>query len=179
MGLYKNKYRIESARLENWDYSIPWWYYVTICTKDMRSCFGEIKNGGIKLNKYGKIVKEEWSRTKEIRKKVDLDYFVIMPNHLHGIIIIEGPEHKNNSRDYVVETHRDASLQIVKNNLSHIIKGFKGACTNRIHQSGFPSFQWQPRFYDHIIRNEMDLHRIRTYIDNNPLKWEIDEYYNM
>jgi len=142
----------------------------------MRCCFGEIKNGEMKLNKYGKIVEEEWLRTKNIREKVDLDYFAIMPNHMHGIVIIEGAEYKHCNLNFV-ETHRDASLQMVKNNLSHIIRGFKGSCTKRIHESGFPSFHWQARFYDHIIRNEIDLHRIRMYIKNNPLRWKLDEYY--
>jgi putative transposase len=158
LALFKNKYRVDSARLKDWDYSIPWWYYVTICTKDMRCCFGEIKNGEMMLNKYGKIVEQEWLRTKEIRRKVDLDYFVIMPNHMHGIVIIEGQEYKNYNLN-IVETHRDASLQIVKNNLSYIIRGFKGSCTKRIRESGFSSFQWQSRFYDHIIRNEKNLYK--------------------
>jgi len=104
MKLYKNKYRIESARLKDWDYSTPWWYYVTICTKNMKCFFGDVKNGKMVLNEVGEIVKEEWLRTKEMRKKVDLDYFVIMPNHFHGIIIIEGCEY--------VETHGHASLHI-------------------------------------------------------------------
>jgi len=67
---------------------------------------------------------------------------------------------------------------MVCNNLSNIVKGFKGSCTNRIHRSGFNKFKWQTRFYDHIIRNEEDLRRIRKYIEQNPLKWEIDEYYS-
>jgi len=98
MGIFKNKYRIDSARLAGYDYSNPAWYYVTICTKGMREWFGEVEENKMILNDCGEIVKEEWLKTKEIREKVDLDYFVIMPNHLHGIVIIEGPE--------VVETHR-------------------------------------------------------------------------
>ena len=180
MGIFKNKYRIDSARLAGYDYSNPAWYYVTICTKGMREWFGEVEENKMILNDCGEIVKEEWLKTKEIREKVDLDYFVIMPNHLHGIVIIEGPE--------VVETHRDASqiqterrritdpsLRIVRNNLAHIIKGFKGSCTKSIRKSGHTTFKWQPRFYDHIIRNEKDLYRIRKYIDENPLKWQLGE----
>jgi len=170
MKLYKNKYRIESARLKDWDYSTPWWYYVTICTKNMKCFFGDVKNGKMVLNEVGEIVKEEWLRTKEMRKKVDLDYFVIMPNHFHGIIIIEGCEY--------VETHGHASLHTIKNNLSHVVRGFKSACTTRIHLNVNKFFSWQSRFYDHIIRNEKDLYRIREYIRNNPIKWELDKYYN-
>jgi REP element-mobilizing transposase RayT len=174
MGLYKNKFKIESSRLKDWDYSTPWWYYITICTKDMKCCFGEIKNSRMILNKAGEIIDSEWKRTPVLRKMVELDYYVIMPDHFHGIIIINGEEDRD-----VVETHRDASLRMVKNNLSDIMRGFKGSCTKQIHLTGNSYFKWQPRFYDHIIRNENDLHRIRTYIQNNPLKWEreLDEYY--
>jgi REP element-mobilizing transposase RayT len=171
--LYKNKYRIESTRLKDWDYSIPWWYYITICTKNNRYHFGKIKNGKMILNKLGEMVEEEWTRTKTLRSQVDLDYYVVMPNHIHGIVIIEGSEHQ-----IVVETHRDASLRTIKNNLSDIIRGFKGSVTKRIRSKGYLNFACQPRFYDHIIRNENDLYRIRTYIQNNPLKWELDEYYS-
>jgi REP element-mobilizing transposase RayT len=174
MKIFRNKYRVESARLKDWDYSTPWWYYVTICTKNMECFFGEVKNGEMVLNELGKIVKEEWLKTKEIRKKIDLDYFVVMPNHFHGIIIIEGCEFVETHG--IVETHGHASLHKVTNNLSNIIRGFKGACTKRIHLNNIKSFSWQSRFYDHIIRNEKDLYRIREYIQNNPLKWVLDEY---
>lgn len=173
MTLFKNKFKIESSRLKDWDYSTPWWYYVTICTKNFKSWFGELKNGKMILNEYGKIVDEEWNKTKKIRRNIDIDFYVIMPNHFHGIIIINGPEKTNKS----VETHSDASLHKPKNNLSDIIRGFKGSCTKRIHLMGNPAFKWQLRFYDHIIRNERDLRRIRTYIQNNPIKWELDEYF--
>ena len=169
---YKEKYRIDSSRLKDWDYSTPLWYYVTICANNFKNWFGEIKNGKMILNDLRKIVEEEWLKTKEIRSNVDSDYYVIMPNHFHGIPIIKGTEKARS-----VETHRDASLRIVKNNLSNIIRGFKGSVTKRIHILGYSQFQWQSRFYDHIIRNEVDLSRIRNYIKNNPLKWELDEYY--
>ena len=176
MGLYKNKYRIESARLENWDYSIPWWYYITICTRGMKCWFGDIKNGKMELNKYGKIASKHFEKIPNHFKSVEIDYYVIMPNHVHGIIIIND----------TVETRDRVSLQNnkkfgkpLKNSLPVIINQYKGSVTRRIRKSGFPSFQWQARFYDHIIRNERDLYRIRTYIKNNPLKWAVDEYYEM
>jgi putative transposase len=173
MKLYKNKFRVMSSRLKDWDYSTPWWYYVTICTKDMKCWFGKVERGKMVLNDVGIIIEKEWLRTMNLRKMVELDYYVIMPNHFHGIIIINGPEYSDN----VVETHRDASLHSIKNNLSDIIRGFKGSCSKQIHLSGKSTFKWQTRFYDHIIRNENDLRRIRTYIQNNPLKWDLDEYY--
>ena len=188
MGIFKNKYRIESARLNGWDYSQPWWYYVTICTKGMKEWFGEVKNGEMVLNNPGKIVEEEWLKTEKIRAKVKLDYYVVMPNHFHGIVIIEGPEHLNKTHKLIdVETHRRCvsnknkketdhrSVSTKTNNLSSIILQFKSVCTKRIRKSGHKSFQWQSRFYDHIIRNEKGLYRIRKYIDENPFKWSIGE----
>jgi len=176
--LYKNKFRIESSRLKNWDYSTPWWYYVTICTKDMKCWFGTIKSGKMKLNDLGKVVEEEWVKTKYIRDNVDLDYHIIMPNHFHGISIIKDVETSRRDVSQEIETgQRPVSTQLKPNSLGSIIGQFKSVYTKRIHKLGCTQFQWQPLFYGHIIRNENDLHRIRTYIQNNPLKWELDEYY--
>jgi len=171
MGTFKNKYRIESARLHGWDYSIPWWYYVTICTKNMNPWFGEVKKGKMVLNDVGKIAFKLFEEIPIHFKYVDIDYFVIMPNHVHGIIIIEDS----------VETRDRVSPQTqqfgnpIKNSLPVIVNQYKGSVTRAIRKSGNPTFQWQPRFYDHIIRNEKDLFRIRKYIDLNPLKWSLGE----
>jgi putative transposase len=123
-------------------------------------------------NELGKIVDEEWKNITRIRLGVDLDYHIIMPNHIHGIIIVN-----QSSELKTVETHRDASLQnsVCVNSISNIIRRFKGAATKRIHQAGFWDFEWQPRFYDHIIRTEKELNRIREYINLNPLKWDIEK----
>ncbi|HEY6436528.1 MAG TPA: hypothetical protein VIY47_08060, partial [Ignavibacteriaceae bacterium] len=88
--LYRSKYRIESSRLKDWDYSTPWWYYITICTRNFKCWFGHVDKGKIILNNLGNIVQEEWIKTNEIRSNVDIDYYTIMPNHFHGITIIEG-----------------------------------------------------------------------------------------
>jgi REP element-mobilizing transposase RayT len=178
MNLFKNKFHVESSRLKNWDYSTPWWYYVTICTKDMHCWFGEIKNGNIILNGLGEVIDEEWNKTKEIRTNVDLDYYVIMPNHFHGIIIIKDVETSRRDVSKKKEMdHRSVSTNLKPNSLGSIIGQFKSICTKRIKRLGFEKFKWQTRFYDHIIRNGNDLQRIRTYIQNNSLKWEMDEYF--
>lgn len=177
MALFKNKYRIEPARLKNWDYSSPGLYFVTICTKGRECYFGEIVNGKMNRNEIGNIVAEEWERTPQIRKYVELDEWVLMPNHLHGIIIIN---------ESIVETHCNASLQgpkqnifgPQKNNLPSIIRGFKSITTKRIHAAGYPDFAWQPRYYDHIIRNDDALKNIRNYIQNNPPMWEYEKNHN-
>ena len=100
MSKFKNTFRIESARLKEWDYSNPWWYYITINTKNHFNYFGKIENGKMMPNKLGIIVEHEWLKTKTLRANIDLDYFVVMPNHLHGIIILDA-----------VETRRSESLQ--------------------------------------------------------------------
>ena len=172
-GLFKDKYRIKSIRLPDWDYGSDGAYFITICVKNRECVFGEIINGKIKLSKIGEIVFNEWIKTKQIRSNVELDEFVVMPNHFHGIVVIKCDG---------VETHCNASLRAqIKNkfgpqskNLPAIIRGFKGTTTKQIHLTGFDNFSWQPRYYEHIIRDENELNSIRRYITNNPLKWELD-----
>ena len=136
-------------------------------------------------NRAGNILEEEWIRTKEIRKNVDLDYYVIMPNHLHGIIIINGrgelnsPANDNTGRMQYAPTN--IKFKSPSQSLGAIIRGFKSAVTKRLRESyGNPGLKiWQRNYYEHIISNDLDLHNIRKYIENNPLKWELDEYYNL
>ncbi len=175
MGLYQNKYRIESARLKEWEYTNAAWYYITVNTKKHISFFGKIIYGEMVLNEIGKIIKDEWLNTEKIRKHVELDCYQIMPNHLHGIIILN--DHVETTRRVVVnpdETkQRIVSTTLKPNSISSIIGQFKSVCTKRIHESGYDKFAWQPRFYDHIIRNEKELYHIRKYICENPERWEI------
>jgi len=124
------------------------------------------------LNDFGKIVNEEWLKTKEIRKNVDLDEYVIMPNHFHGILIIE-----HRGKMHLAPTNAKFG-QPISGSLSAIIGSFKAAITRRINKLMPEKIQvWQRDFYEHIIRNENDLYNIRKYIELNPLKWEIDVYY--
>ena len=174
--LFNNKYRIKSTRLKHWDYSLNGAYYVTICTKNRECYLGKIINRKMILSEIGNIASNEWIKTRQIREHVILDEFVVMPNHLHGIVIIQNDNLPN------VETHSHASLQTVhKNkfgpqirNLGAIIRGFKGTTTKQIRSIGHHNFAWQERYYEHIIRNEHELNRIREYIINNPLQWKLD-----
>ena len=170
--LYQNKYRSNSIRLKEWDYSNLGWYYTTICTNGKKCYFGNVVDGKMELNKLGKIVTQEWLRIGELRQGVELDE---LPNHLHGIIVITNDHIKNN-----VETHGHASLQlkdsvIVQQNLSNIVRGFKGAVTVKIRSTLNKQFSWQPRFYEHIIRNKKSLFQIRKYMLLNSIKWEYDK----
>lgn len=179
----KSRHQRKSIRLKDYDYSNSGWYYVTICSYERQNIFGIDKEGKVILGEMGKIVEEEWLKKIELRNNVDLDSYVIMPNHLHGIIIIErrgelnSPQEGNERRMQYAPT--DNKFKSPSQTLGAIIRGFKSSVTKRINENiqGLKENIWQRNYYDHIIRNENDLHRIRTYIHNNPLKWELDEYY--
>ena len=177
--LYKGKYRIESTRLEEWDYSSSGYYFVTICTNNMECVLSRITDGKVVLTGIGNIAKRHWLEIPEHFKNVELDEFIIMPNHMHGIVIIEN----QHCRDAINGVSTDGggitrahNPMLSENSLSKIIRWYKGRCTFEINKiQNTIHFAWQPRFYDHIIRNEKLLQKIREYIHNNPLKWDIDE----
>ncbi|HVK96553.1 MAG TPA: hypothetical protein VM368_01995 [Flavisolibacter sp.] len=178
-ALYNQRYRIPSARLEGYDYGQNGAYFVTICTKDRIHYFGEIIENDVaetqnfaslRQTQIAEIANEYWMKIPEHFPFVVLDEFQLMPNHLHGIIIISKP----------VETQNIPGRNGYKNkfgpqsgNLSSVIRGYKAAVksfatTNHI------DFAWQPRFHDHIIRNEDEMNRIRKYIVENPDNWMRD-----
>jgi REP element-mobilizing transposase RayT len=139
----------------------------------MECMFGEIIEGKVHLSTVGAIVAEEWLKTPHIRTYIELDEWRVMPNHLHGIIIINDHPGVETTRRVVSTKPPPKTLQ--PNSLGSIIGQIKSSCTKRIWNAGFTSFAWQERFYDHIIRNEPDLHRIRLYIRNNTLQWDLDK----
>ncbi len=187
MAISQNKHLFRKRnRLREWDYSTPHWYYVTICTKNHHKWFGEIIEGNMVLNENGEIVKLTWYDLPNHNSHVTLDEFVIMPNHIHGIIII------NNAKDYNVgadsksvltsdATINRTGLEPVPTQKYHgipeIIRQFKGFSTRRINARRNTPGQtiWQRSYYDHIIRNEKSLYKIRQYIYENPLYWETDK----
>jgi REP element-mobilizing transposase RayT len=181
--LFRNRYRVESTRLRGWDYSAPAWYFVTICTKGHACCLGRISQGQMVLSEMGAIVAEEWQRTAVIRPDIRLDAWVVMPNHLHGIVIIDSGGTEAQSvgfeRARPDRAHSAAKPgQLRPGSLGAIVGQVKSACTKRIRGLGHINFDWQPRFHDHIIRDEAELARIREYVLNNPAKWELDRYYS-
>lgn len=144
--------------------------------------FGEITNGKMALNDIGRIIKNEWLNTPRIRLYVPLDEFIVMPNHLHGIVIITNEIEKYVAE--IVETNRYSSLQYKtpfkspSHTIGAIIRGFKSTTTKQIDCArGTPGAPvWQRNYYEHLIRNENELNEIREYIINNPIKWELDWY---
>ncbi|MHB8930393.1 MAG: transposase, partial [Melioribacteraceae bacterium] len=141
MTKFKNTYRIESARLSEWDYSNPWWYYITVNTKKHIEWFGRIVNEEMKFNELGFITNKCWSEIPEHFPDVQLDYFIVMPNHIHGIIVISS----------LVETRHASSLRNKTISLSNVVGSFKSAVSKQAHENGFNNFSWHARFYDRII----------------------------
>jgi putative transposase len=186
---FKNKYRIETTRLKGWDYGKNGYYFVTICTKDRIPYFGDVINGMVQLSEIGKIAFDELQKTPEIRKdmNVTLGEFIIMPNHIHCIIII-GENEYNTNRYRGDAMHGISTINAINNtnntnkfgpqskNLPSIIRGFKSAVTKRAKIIN-PDFSWQPNYYEHIIRDKKSFKTISEYIINNPFKWNEDKYY--
>ena len=192
MKLYQSKYRIETARLARFDYSAPGEYFVTVCTKDRAWWLGTIEAGTVQLSPMGVIVEEEWRKTEHVRANVELDAFVVMPNHIHGIIVIKNSVGSAADKKYFVvmtgsvishaleTTHRVVSTRnktktLKANSLGSIVGQFKSVSTKRIWKAGFKGFEWQCGYYDHVVRDEHDLARIREYIRLNPERWDVND----
>ena len=126
MTLYKDKYRIESTRLKDWNYSRDGYYFVTICTQDKKCFFGDVIEEKVRLSTIGEIVADEWQKTVRIRKNVSLDAWIIMPNHLHGIVIINN-NNEPHGNAHGVATCRDA-LHASKNGNAHGVLPHRNAC---------------------------------------------------
>ncbi|MCL4500583.1 MAG: YraN family protein [Deltaproteobacteria bacterium] len=155
----------KSPRLPDYDYSRPGAYFITICIQNKKFLLGDIREGIICLKAAGKMVEKWWLKLESKYPWIKTDqYFAVMPNHFHGIVFIEAPE----------GGYMDPPLQ-------KIMQWFKTMTTNEyVHGvkeydwPPFPGSLWQRSFYEHIIRDEESLNRIREYIINNPLRWELD-----
>ena len=171
-----------SLRLKGYDYAQPGAYFITICTHQHQCLFGEIAGAEfapaqMRLNKLGEIVREKWFRTAALRANIQLfdDEFVIMPNHVHGIIWITDTD---NVGAYCNTPPRDAELfQSPSKTIGAIIRGFKSAVTKRINiHRGTPYRPvWQRNYYERIIRDEKEYDQIAAYIISNPDNWEMDQ----
>jgi REP element-mobilizing transposase RayT len=162
----------KSTHLHEYDYRVAGGYFVTICSFKKESIFSKIENGITIPTQIGEIVYKEWFRISIHRNYVTLheDEFVLMPNHIHGIIWIDNCGYK--------EEITESKQTILKSrSLGAIIGQFKSKTSRVVNQiRNTPgSSIWQRNYYDHIIRNDMDLNTIRKYILDNPLLWDEDE----
>jgi len=164
----------KSIRLKDYDYSQPGWYYVTICTYNKILIFGDIKDGCMIFNKAGNIADQCWSDIPNHFLHVQLDNYVIMPNHIHGIIVINEVGAKNFSP---LQQNVNNKFQTPSKTIGSIIRGFKIGVTKWFRNNTDIYRVWQRNYYEHIIRDEIDLNRIRKYILENPLKWQDDTYF--
>jgi putative transposase len=155
-----------SIRLKNYDYSTAGEYFVTICSHDREHLFGEIVGEEMRLNEYGLIVQQTWQDLIHHIPDIELDEFVCMPDHIHGIIII---------LDSMVGAGSEPAP--TEKRLSEIVRQLKTFSAKRINEkrksTGIPV--WQRNYYEHIVRDDNDLHNTREYIFNNPLQWYFDE----
>jgi len=167
-------------RLPGWDYSDNGCYFVTICTHLRQNYFGNIFQNQMNLSEIGKICSQCWQQIPKHFGNIFLDKYVVMPNHLHGILIIKNPISTNSVHDYFVGTHHDAFLQIKDQiqkytslamkstqSISLSTKLFKSSVKRICNQKKL-NFQWQPRFHDRIIRNEKEYFAKKQYIEDNP-----------
>jgi REP element-mobilizing transposase RayT len=196
MHKFKSKYRIESARQRNWDYAKPGDYFITACCANHEKFFGEIVDDKMVFNELGEIANQCWSEIPQHFTNAELGEFRIMPNHLHGIIIIT---------TFVFSKHQTIGKQLPskfqtkqshfrfpnqgENTVSAMVGSFKSAVTSRIHRldtealkniasfAAAKQFDWQTRFHDHIIRSHEEFIRISNYIRNNPANWKKDKFY--
>lgn len=174
-------------RMKDYDYSKDNLYFVTSCVHDRVCCFGNIVGTGrnlsllsekqIILNKYGKIAEKQWYWLAEQYPYVVLHEYVVMPNHMHGIIEINRSRIDGIGRD--IGTGHDLSLQSIKiKSISELMGAYKTTTSNKIHLIGFDEFKWQRSFHDHIIRDKKSYDQITKYIINNPENWKDDEFFN-
>ncbi len=189
---YLNKYRIASARLQNWDYRSRGAYFITICTANREHYFGEIENGKMKLSHLGVIADIFWHEIPARKPFIKLGEYVIMPNHIHGILIVgvhdnqypqQQPQQQchlqqfptvNNTPPLKNETMSKKSPK--PNSISTIIRSYKSAVTKHANRLGIAN-GWQTRFHDHIIRDDASCDRISNYIKNNPANWKDDRFH--
>jgi putative transposase len=178
-----------SVRLRGYDYGWQGYYAVTICSQSRQCLFGTIEKGKVLLSDAGKIIEKIWNETPHVRREIRLDAFVIMPNHIHGIVQIKREDgEEEHTSDWMNESEGRTSRAPLpiegraygsrdRQSVSTFVAGFKATTTHQINLlRGSRGFRlWQRSFHEHIIRDEADLCNHREYIMNNPMNWERDQ----
>ncbi len=172
-----------SLRLPGYDYSQCGAYFMTICTENRKCLFGRVLDGLMVLSDVGRVIEAEWLRTPTIRPQVQLDAYVVMPNHIHGILLIDGDSEGNSRSGSTSGRMQDAptadgptGFQAPSRTAGAVVRGFKGATSSQVTRMlrSRDIMVWQRNYYEHIIRDEGDLNRIREYIEGNPARWADD-----
>ena len=172
----------ESIRLKGFDYSKAGAYFVTICSRDKQCVFGMAEDDRIILSRLGRIVEECWTQIPDHFEQATLDEFIIMPNHLHGIILLTAKY--PDSRDTIHRVRPPEEHETTESfghptsgSLPTIMRTFKAAVTRETRRQKLSDDQsiWQERFFERVIRNDDAMLKAREYIVNNPLKWHLDK----
>lgn len=163
------KHHRRSIRLKGFDYGQPGAYFVTICAQNRECHFGAVADGQIRLNEAGQIIQAAWGELPSRFSNIAVDAFVVMPNHIHGIVLVgaqfiapSDPQGKNLGAMNRAPT------------LGEMVRSFKATSTRLIRGTGNANFAWQRNYYEHVIRDEDSLERIRNYITENPTRWDMD-----
>ena len=170
-----------SIRIPKYDYSRTGTFFLTICAFERQCLFGEIIDDRMYLNDLGRIVEQEWNKSAQIRSEINLDEFIVMPNHLHGMVSIE--------KEFVGAHRLRPSLSATKiirppqdnlrkpRSIGAFVAGFKSSATRRINECRKTSSHpvWQRNYFEHVVRDDEDMNRIRQYITDNPIRWIDDE----
>ena len=158
-----------SIRLKGYDYTQPGAYFITLATADRLCIFGDVMEGEMRLNDVGVMVDAQWRTLCDRFPNLVPDVYVIMPNHIHAIIQINGAQISAHTRCKADEGAMNRATTI-----GEIVRAFKAVTTRHLRKSGVDNFAWQRNYYEHIIRDEHSLVRIREYIINNPSQWALD-----
>jgi REP-associated tyrosine transposase len=184
MNTNPTQHRRRSIRLKGYDYSRASAYFVTICTHERACLFGGVVDCEMRVNDAGRMVEECWSAIPNHFPHVDLDAFVVMPNHVHGIIVITDRTvgAKNVSPllaknllplpDGNTSTHKP--IRSPSKTVGSIVRSFKIGVTKWFRENTVTHIVWQRNYYEHVIRNEESLNRIRPYVLDNPVRWAFD-----
>lgn len=199
MDKYQNKYRIDSARLKGYNYAQNGAYFITICTHHREHNFGEIKDGKMILSPCGVLADVFWHETMRHTEGVELGAFVVMPNHIHGILILNrdmppppqpppvqtwhatslhATSVQRYDHDKSDKNEQMSAISPKAGSVSVILGSYKSAVTKHANRLGLPN-GWQTRFHDHIIRDEAEYQRIEYYINNNVSNWEKDCFHKL
>lgn len=176
-----------SLRLPGHNYASPGAYYVTICTHDRSCLFGDVIDREVHLSRWGEIAQGCWAAIPDHAPTVSLDVFVVMPNHVHGIIVIDVTTVKSHSLPPIRAQHAaplpllppgspSLRIEVVPGSLGAIVRSYKAAVTRQIKAQDRPDGPiWQRNYYEHVVRDQSDLDRIHAYIDANPACWQDDQ----
>ena len=171
----RKPHRRRPLRLKDYDYRQEGAYFITICTHNRKCLLAEIIDHELRLNNWGRVVESEWRQTAILRPHVSLDVYVVMPNHFHAIFFLS----QDRATQRVAPTEEKPATGPKSASVGAIVGQFKSQVTKRIKALWGPAIEpiWQRNYYEHIIRDEDDLNRIREYIEYNPVRWLEDEYY--